>query len=110
MIDRFNVFEVEELLKVIKEVHSSIGDDNCWMDIDKIFHVAGLPIPDRKVGDKEKMFENCKRYINIMCSDGQWKSYSELEAENKTLKEQVDKFNKGSESLEKLLDKDELWE
>lgn len=70
------------LMTVIKEVHAQHADDNCWLDIDRIFHAAGLPIPDRRVGDKAAMLQNCERYIDIMCKEGgHWKSYAQIEQE-----------------------------
>lgn len=81
-----DLYKYTHLMEVIKEVHSQHADDVCWMDIDKIFVAAGLPVPDRKVGDKLAMYENCWRFIRTMCSGGQWKSYAELEKEIETLK------------------------
>ena len=78
--------EVANLLNVIEDVHKQHGDDLCWMDIDRIFAAAGLPVPDRKVGDKDAMRRNCHRFIDTMCSGGEWKSYAELEAENERLR------------------------
>ncbi len=69
------------LLRIICNVHSQHADDLCWMDIDRIFAAAGLPVPDRSVGDKEAMLGNCRRFIDTMCQNGKWKSYAELEQE-----------------------------
>lgn len=75
------------LLEVINDVHSQHADDLCWMDIDRIFIAAGLPVPDRSVGDKKAMLKNCDRFVNGMCKGGGgWKSYAELEQEIKILK------------------------
>lgn len=81
--------EYDKLMKVIKEVHSQHGDDNCWMDIDLIFIAAGLPVPDRRVGNKKHMLLNCDRYVTTMCQGGGWKSYAELERELEEVKEKV---------------------
>jgi hypothetical protein len=70
---------LESLMAVIRTVHRQRGDDTCWMDIDHIFAAAGLPVPDRKVGDKFAMIRNCGRFIETMCADGQWLSYADLE-------------------------------
>lgn len=78
-----------ELIDVIREVHSQHADDLCWMDIDRIFAAAGLPVPDRRVGDRQAMKRNCDRYIDTMCQDGEWKSYADLEKELRQLKESV---------------------
>lgn len=81
-----NTNDVENLLAVIKDVHAQHADDLCWMDIDRIFAAAGLPVPDRRVGNKEAMKRNCDRFIDVMCRDGVWKSYAELEQENFNLR------------------------
>lgn len=73
------VRRLHALEKVIREVHGQIGDDNCWMDIDLIFKAMGLPVPDRRVGDKLQMKVNCDRFIDTMCSGGKWPSYVELQ-------------------------------
>jgi len=75
--------EYSHLIGVIMDVHSQHADDLCWLDIDKIFVAAGLPVPDRKVGDKGVMLSNCKRYIDTLCAGGEWKSYADMEAELK---------------------------
>lgn len=69
------------LLETIRDVHSQHADDLCFMDIDRIFAAAGLPVPDRSVGDKKAMLKNCERFIRVMCQGGRWRSYAELEAE-----------------------------
>lgn len=79
----------DKLLGVINQIHSQKGDDHCWMDIDLIFKAVGLPVPDRKVGDKEAMKANCCRYIDTMCAGGEWPTYQELLDENKRLKEEL---------------------
>lgn len=68
------------LMEVIIDVHSQRDDDLCWMDIDQIFLAAGLPVPDRRVGDKLEMVGNCLKFINGMCKDGGagWVSYADL--------------------------------
>jgi hypothetical protein len=73
------------LHEAIRQVHSQRADDLCWMDVDKIFVAAGLPVPDRRVGDKEAMLKNCRRYIDTMCQGGGWPTYAELEAKVKLL-------------------------
>lgn len=81
-----------DLLQTIKEVHSQHADDLCWMDIDRIFVAAGLPVPDRKVGDKKAMKRNCDRFIDIMCQAGGWQSYVELEAERDIFKSALERI------------------
>lgn len=79
----------EALLAVIRDVHSQHADDLCWMDIDRIFAAAGLPVPDRRVGGKAAMLKNCERFIDGLCQGGGWKSYRELEAQVADLESQL---------------------
>lgn len=68
-----------EVGRVIREIHKEIGDDNCWMDIDKIFVAAGLTVPDRSVGDKTAMLVNCHKFVNNACTGNKsWASYKQL--------------------------------
>ena len=80
---------LDELLGVIRDVHSQHADDLCWMDIDRIFVAAGLPVPDRRVGDQHAMLDNCHRFVWTMCQGGGWKSYRELEAKIADLEDQL---------------------
>lgn len=82
----------EELLDVIREVHSQHADDLCLMpaDVNRIFEAAGLPPQDLRVGDKAAMLKNCERYVNRLQSGGPWKSYAELEAENARLRRELE--------------------
>lgn len=66
------------VLVVVREIHKEVADDLCWLDIDRIFAAANLSIPDRRVGDKEAMHANCRRFIDTMCEGGHWVSYKEL--------------------------------
>ncbi len=94
--------DVENLIAVIFAVHAEHADDLCWLDIDKIFLAAGLPIPDRKVGDKNAMLKNCERFISEMCKNGNWKSYAELELENEKLKAEIEEQKREIEYLNSL--------
>src|SRR5262245_24384081 len=91
-----DAYKVEQLLSVIRAVHAERGDDVCWMDIDRIFVAAGLPVPDRRVGDKAAMKKNCERFIDTMCVGGKWPTYAELEQTisdlRETFKAAVDTF------------------
>lgn len=71
--------ELQRTRNVIRDVHSQRADDCCWLDIDRIFKAIGLPVPDRRVGDKAAMLQNCARYLDVMCQGGEWRSYAELE-------------------------------
>lgn len=92
-----------ELLKVIKQVHAQHADDLCWMDIDLIFKAAGLPVPDRSVGDPKAMLKNCDRYVNGMCKGGTWKSYAQLEKELELKNVEIQELEKSHDGLLKLL-------
>lgn len=94
---------LEQLLAVIHEVHGQHGDDLCWLDIDRIFAAAGLPVPDRRVGDQEAMLRNCRRFVTTMCQGGGWKSYEELEAEVKRLEAERDGLKAGNVALAEKL-------
>ena len=76
---------VETLLAAIQEHHRQKADDRCWLDDVKLYAAAGLAPPDNRIGDPAAMLENCKRYIAQRCQGGAWKSYAELENENKLL-------------------------
>ena len=91
LVKQQHLVSLERLYNTVLKVHKSYADDLCWMDIDRIFVAAGLSVPDRKVGDKFKMLKNCARYIDHLCTEGGgWKSYEELEKENKELRERVE--------------------
>lgn len=101
----------EELMAVIREVHSQQADDVCWMDIDRIFAAAGLPVPDRTVGDKVAMLANCKRFIDTMCCGGHWHSFAELRSDLaaaneriRTMGESCDRRGRRIEHLEREID------
>lgn len=81
--------ERDDLVAVIKSVHAAVGDDVCWMDIDKIFAAAGLPVPDRKVGNKYEMLQNCAKFLNVMCDGGEWESYESVLKERDRLRKAV---------------------
>lgn len=74
------------VLAVVRAVHAEFGDDVCWMAIDRIFVAAGLPVPDRAVGDKFAMLKNCTRFIDTKCAGGQWESYADVLAERDALR------------------------
>ena len=90
-----------KLFTVIKEVHSQHADDLCWMpaDVNKIFEAAGLSPQDLRCGDKTDMIVNCARYIECLEAGGPWKSYAELELENKKLRLIVDRVESAIQFL-----------
>lgn len=82
------------LLAVIRDVHAQHADDLCWMDVDRIFAAAGLPVPDRSVGDKDAMHANCRRFIDTLCTGGKWRSYAELEASEAALRAALERYGR----------------
>ncbi len=81
----------DALYKAIVEHYVQKADDRCWADDEKLYAAAGLGPVDRTVGDKTAMLENCKRFLENRCDGGgPWKSYAELEAENKKLRDECD--------------------
>lgn len=76
----------DAVLSAVKEHHSQKADDRCWMDDDKLYAACGLRAVDRRVGDKQAMLENCKRFIDRRYEGGHWPTYAELEAEVARLK------------------------
>ena len=86
-----DLYKLDKLMNVIRDVHAQHADDLCWMDIDKIFAAAGLPVPDRSVGDQAAMLSNCHRFVYGMCKGGKWRSYDELEKENNWLRSELKK-------------------
>jgi hypothetical protein len=76
----------DTLQAAIAEHHAQKADDRCFLDDDELYAVARLPPVDRTIGNPAAMLENCKRFIAQRCQGGGlWKSYAELEAENKNL-------------------------
>ena len=71
---------VSRLARTIGYAHRQFADDICWLDFVEIFKSCGLAEPDRTVGDKQAMLENCRRFIDTYCRAGTWRSYAELEA------------------------------
>lgn len=74
------------LREAIVTHRSQKADDRCIEDDDRLYEALGDGIKcDRRVGDKAAMLENCRRFIDIRCEGGGWRSYAELEAENEFL-------------------------
>jgi hypothetical protein len=88
LLNEWQYQQYTNLLAVIKDVHGQRADDLCWMDIDRIFTAAGLPVPDRSVGDKDAMLKNCERFVRDHCiGKVSWQSYADLEAERNTYRD-----------------------
>ena len=90
---------IKELEDAIKEHRAQKADDRCIEDDDKLYAVLGDGIKcDRRVGNKEEMLKNCARFIENRCQQGGWKTYQELEKENKKLKEELWEIHTGKRS------------
>ena len=71
-----------ELLEAIRKHRSQKADDRCIEDDDELYAVLHDGIKcDRRVGDKEAMLENCRRFIERRCEGGGWPTYATLEAQ-----------------------------
>jgi hypothetical protein len=71
---------VEVLENAIKTHRSQKADDRCIEDDDALYAALGDGVKcDRRVGDKEAMLANCKRFIERRCEGGWWPSYVQLE-------------------------------
>lgn len=77
------------LLRAACYAHSQVADDRCWMDVAAVYAAAGLPLPDRRVGDKFEMIKNCVRFVEAHCEGGGWASYQELRQRHAALSEAV---------------------
>lgn len=89
---RLMLSEVERLRRLelaVREAHSQVADDRCWMDVSAVYAAAGLPPPDRRVGDKFEMIKNCVRFVEAHCEGGGWASYQELRQRHAALAEAV---------------------
>lgn len=76
----FYLNRIKQLEDAIKTHRSQKADDRCIEDDDRLYEVLGDGIKcDRKVGCKEDMLKNCKRFIENRCEGGGWPSYAELE-------------------------------
>jgi hypothetical protein len=75
-----SLLRVSALEEAIKLHRSHKADDRCIEDDDRLYEVLGDGIKcDRRVGSKEEMLANCKRFIERRCEGGGWPSYAELE-------------------------------
>lgn len=70
----------DALAEAIREHRRQKADDRCIEDDDRLYAALGDGIKcDRRVGSKEEMLANCKRFIERRCEGGGWPSYRELE-------------------------------
>lgn len=71
---------VAALEQAIIAHRSQKADDRCIEDDDRLYEALGDGIRcDRRVGSKEDMLANCKRFIERRCEGGGWPTYAELE-------------------------------
>lgn len=77
---------VAVLEQAIRDHRSQKADDRCIEDDDRLYEALGDGVPcDRRVGDKDAMLDNCRRFIERRCEGGGWPSYAELAEENERL-------------------------
>ena len=89
---KLEVTELRKLKVVVEKMHAQLGPDRCVFDQDELYAAAGLPPVDKRVGDKFAMLKDCIRYVDVMCEGGHWKTYADLEEENKRLRESVERL------------------
>jgi len=88
--------EKDRLLEAVKDHHQQKADDRCWMDDNKLYAAAGLPVADVTIESCSAMLKNCERFVELrmLSKEGSWKSYAELESDLAeavgALKEMVD--------------------
>jgi hypothetical protein len=76
------------LEEAIRTHRSQKADDRCIEDDDRLYEALGDGVKcDRRVGSKEDMLENCKRFIKNRCEQGGWPTYAKLEKENEELQD-----------------------
>ena len=74
------------LYAAIRKHRDQKADDRCIEDDDRLYEALGDGIKcDRRVGSKDEMLSNCKRFIENRCESGHWPSYIELEKRIKDL-------------------------
>lgn len=74
--------QADKLSRAIVEHHKQKADDRCWKDDDALYEAAGLPKVDRRVGSREEMLDNCRRFPAQRTEPGGWPTYAELEERN----------------------------
>ncbi len=79
---------IKELEDAIREHRRQKADDRCIEDDDKLYSILRDGVKcDRNVGSKFEMARNCLRFIENRCQEGGlWKSYVELEKENREMR------------------------
>lgn len=76
------------VFEAVRDHRAQRADDRCIEDDDALYAALEDGIKcDRRVGDKDAMLENCRRFVSQRCEGGgPWKSYRELEQEVEMLK------------------------
>lgn len=93
-VDDHHLAKLQRTYEAVVYAHAQVGDDNCWMDITKVYEAAGLPPKDKSVGNPAAMLLNCEHYLNHVCTGGgPWISYRELLEENRRLKKQLERIH-----------------
>jgi len=91
-------------IEAVLEHYSQKTDDLCWLDDNKLYDAFDLPPRYPEIGDPDAMLKNCQRFISQRClAGGNWKSYAELEEENKALLADIQSWKLANDSLEKEL-------
>ena len=83
--------EANRLRAAIVKVRSQRADDLCWRDLEELYAAVGDGVKgDFRVGSKEAMLKNCARYVQNCCIEGgPWKTYAQLEEENKDFRKSL---------------------
>lgn len=72
--------DYEKLKTAIKTHRDQKADDRCWMDDYALWATLPDTVPfDITMPPKDKFLENCARYYETRCREGNWPSYKELE-------------------------------
>ena len=77
----------KRLKAAIEKHRAQKADDRCIFDDDELYAELRDGIKcDRRVGSKEDMLANCKRFIDRRCEVGGWATYALLEKQIADLK------------------------
>ncbi len=86
--------EYYRLRDAIRKHRDQKADDRCVFDDEELYAALDEAVPcDRRVGDKDAMLQNCKRFIETRCEGGGWASYAELEEQLETTRSRLDDLN-----------------
>ncbi len=87
---------INELETAIKTHRSQKLDDRCWLDDQELYKVLNDgDLGDNSTPPMEKMLNNCRLYLEKRCNPSEkWRSYQEIEAENRELREKLENTTK----------------